>query len=111
MGHRLIKPAVAGIIAVVLFVSIVGGAQVSGNWASNDLKGKLVSDIMSTRDLKGWMRWSEVVDRFKVNEAALAQELKLPPGYNPDATLKELGHKNGFETKDVGKAIDKLTKK
>ena len=57
------------------------------------------------------MKWSEVVDRFKVNEAALAQELKLPPGYNRNATLKELGHKNGFETKDVGKAIDKLMKK
>ena len=111
LGHRLIKPAVAGLLAVFLFVGIVGGAQVSGYWASNDLKGKLVSDITSIRDLKGWMKWSEVVDRFKVNEAALAQELKLPPGYNRNATLKELGHKNGFETKDVGKAIDKLMKK
>ena len=69
-----------------------------------------MAEIASTRDLKGWMKWNEVVDRFKVDEAALAKELKLPAGYDRKMTLKELGHKNGFETKDVGSAIDKLKK-
>ena len=109
LGNRILKPAMAGIIAVGLFVAIVGGAQLTGNWRANDAKS--VTQISSTAELKGWMKWSEVVDRFKVDEAALAKELKLPLGYKRDATLKELGHKNGFETKDVGKAIEKLKQK
>ena len=111
LGGGIVKPVAAGIIAVALFLGIIGGAQVSGQWQSHDLKGKTVAEITSPHDLKGWMKWSEVVDRFRVDEAALAQELKLPPGYNRNATLKELGHKNGFETKDVGRAIEKLQKK
>ena len=110
LGGRAVKPFLAGIIVVALFLGIVGAAQVSGYWKSNDLTGKTVAEIASTRDLKGWMKWNEVVDRFKVDEAALAKELKLPTGYDRKATLKELGHKNGFETKDVGSAIDKLKK-
>jgi hypothetical protein len=108
-GSRLLKPVSAGIIAVGLFVAVVGGAQLTGNWRANDARS--VAQISSTNELKGWMKWGEVVDRFKVDEAALAKELKLPPGYTRDATLKELGHKNGFETKDVGKAIEKLNKR
>lgn len=109
MGSRLLQPASVGIIAVGLFIAIVGGAQVGGFWQANDARP--VAQISSIADLKGWMKWSEVVDRFKVDEVALAKELKLPPGYKRDATLKELGHKNGFETKDVGKAIEKLKQK
>ncbi len=109
MGNRLLKPASAGIIAVGLFIAIVGGAQAGGFWKANDARP--VAQISSPAELKGWMKWGEVVDQFKVDEAALAKELKLPPGYMRDATLKELGHKNGFETKDVGKAIEKLKQK
>lgn len=106
LGKRILKPTMAGIVAVGLFVAIVGGAQAGGYWKSNDARS--IAQISSTSELKGWMKWGEVVDRFKVDEAALAKELKLPAGYKRDATLKELGHKNGFETKDVGKAIEKL---
>lgn len=109
LGKRILKPAIAGIIAVGLFIAIVGGAQAGGFWKSNDARS--IAQIASTAELKGWMKWNEVVDKFKVDETALAKELKLPPGYKRDATLKELGHKNGFETKDVGKAIEKLKKK
>ena len=109
LGNRILKPAMAGIIAVGLFVAIVGGAQLTGNWRANDAKS--VTQISSTAELKGWMQWSEVVDRFKVDEAALAKELKLPPGYKRDTKHKELGHKNGFESKDVGKAIERLKQK
>ena len=110
-GNKIVKPAIIGILAVALFIGIIGSAQVSGQWESRDLKGKSVGEISSSRDLKGWMTWSEVVDRFKVDETELARELNLKPGYNRAASLKDLGHKNGFETKDVGKAIDKLMKK
>lgn len=111
MGRKLMKPAIAGIVAVVIFLGVIGGAQVSGNWRSNDLRGKTIADISSTSELKGWMKWSDVIDKFKVDEAALAKELKLPAGYNRNATLKELGHPLGIEAKDIGKAIEKLKKK
>lgn len=107
---KLLKPVVAGITVVFLFVAIIGGAQATGQWKSQDLKGKTTAEITRTADLKGWMKWNEVVARFKVDEAALARELKLPPDFNRQATLKELGHKNGFETKDVGRAIERLKK-
>lgn len=109
--RRIINPAAAGLVAVALFIGIIGGAQLGGQWQSNDLKGKTIVEISSPQDLKGWMKWNEVVDKFKVDEAALARELNLSPGYDHNGTLKELGHKNGFETKDVGRAVDKLMKK
>jgi hypothetical protein len=90
---------------------VVGGAQVSGQWRSNDLRGKTVAEIKSVAELRGWMKWSDVVEKFKVDEAALAKELKIPAGFNREATLKEIGHKNGFETKEVGAAIERLKKK
>ena len=108
-GRKMIKPMVAGIVAVALFLGVVGGAQVSGQWRSNDLRGKTVSEIKSTTELRGWMKWNDVVEKFKVDEAALAKELKIPAGFNREATLKEIGHKNGFETKEVGAAIERLT--
>lgn len=109
MRGVVVKPIIVGLIAVALFFSIIGGAQVSGYWRSNDQRR--VTQISSTAELKGWMKWSEVVERFNIDEVALAKELKLSAGYNRNASLKDLGHSNGFETKDVGRAIEKLSKK
>ena len=106
-----VKPIIAGIVAVALFLVIIGGAQVSGQWRSNDTTGKTVAYISSTADIKGWMKWGEVVARFKVDEEALAKELKLRPGYDRNATIKEIAHKNGIADKDIRAAVEKLRKK
>ncbi len=107
----VMKPLTAGIIAVALFLTIIGGAQATGKWKSNDTKGKTITEITKTADIKGWMKWNEVVERFGVDEAALANELKLSPGYDRNATIKEVAHKNGIADKDVRAAIERLRKK
>lgn len=107
-GSRVLKPIMAGLIAVVVFFGVIGTAQVSGHWRSNDARP--VAQISSPAELRGYMKWDEVVSHFKVDETSLARELKLPIGFNRKASLKDLGHANGFETKEVGAAIEKLKK-
>ncbi|MCE5284596.1 MAG: 4Fe-4S binding protein [Pelosinus sp.] len=102
-----VKPLTFALVSVAVFVGIVGAAQMSGFWNAKSPSIKAVAQLTSVSEIKGWMKWSEVIAVFGVNEEQIITELGLSETLNRNKTIKEIGKEYGFSEEKVRQAIEK----
>lgn len=105
-----LKPTTVVVLSIFIFASILFGAQASGNWDSKSKSIKPVSQITETSEIKGWMKWKDVISTFGVDEKKVAEELHLPADFDRNKTLKVLGKENNFNEEKVREVIQQMRK-
>lgn len=104
------KPLSAALVGILLFVGTLTVINATGNFSAYSPNAKPVAQITATTEIKGWMKWNEVIDKFQVDEQQLMEELKLPASFDRNRSLKSLGQEFGFEAETVRDLIDKSKK-
>ena len=89
-----VNPFVYGVIVLVLFFGILGGAKAVGVWS---VSGKLTSSGekvaptgQSVDEIKGWMTLADVTKAYNVPLAAIVAEFELPADTQASTQLKSL---------------------
>jgi hypothetical protein len=89
-----IKPALFGIVTVVLFLGVIAGFQAAGVWSVSgkmDAAGDAVQPAAGdTSSIKGWMTLQQVSDAFGVPVAEILVAFDLSAGTPPTTALREL---------------------
>lgn len=94
-----LKPAVLGVLVLVVFLGTVGASMVAGAWATTGRSGDAGGDGggrvelasgADPGDVKGWMAAGDVADAFNVPLAELLAAFELPADTEPSTPLKEL---------------------
>jgi hypothetical protein len=89
-----INPFVFGLIIIVLFFGLLGGAKAVGVWS---VSGKLTSSGekalptgQSVDEIKGWMTLGDVTKAYNVSLADIIAEFELPADTPGSAQPKSL---------------------
>lgn len=109
-GLPNLKPLAAGVLGVVLFLGIVGAAQVSGQWNAKSPSYRVAAQITDPSEIKGWMKWSEAAAAFNVDEKQLLAELGLPEQLDRNRTVKDIRGEFGVSEEKFRQAVAKLRK-
>ena len=107
----VIKPLVAGVVGVVLFLGVVAAAQVTGGWNAKSPSYKVAAQITHPSEIKGWMKWSDAAAAFQVDESVLLSELGLPQTVDRNRTVKDIRKDYGLSEEAFRQTIEKLRKK
>lgn len=105
-----LKPIPAVMIAVAVFWGVIGFAQIANYWNPQNPKVMEKIQINSTADIKGWMKWSEVMAAYPGEERELIRYLSLPEKFDREKTLKVLGNENGFEVDQIKQFLNRHRK-
>ena len=105
-----LKPMTVAFLSVIIFASILISIQASDKWDVKSKSIKSVNQITETKDIKGWMKWQEVITVFGVDEQKVAEELRLPAEFDHNKTLKVLGKEYNFDEEKAREAIQKFRK-
>ena len=69
-----------------------------------------MAQITETSEIKGWMKWNEVIATFGMDDKKVQEELHLPADFDRNKTLKALGKEYNFDEEKVREVIEKLRK-
>ncbi|MBP2634442.1 MAG: 4Fe-4S ferredoxin [Firmicutes bacterium] len=106
-----VKPLAFAVMSVVMFTLIVSTVQLSGYWNPKSPSIKAVSQITNPSEIKGWMKWADVVDTFKVNEQMLTKELGLPENMDRNKTVKQINKEYNISEEKFRQAVAKFQMK
>lgn len=106
-----LKPVVVGFLAVAILGGAWGLVYTSGQWNPKNPQVKAASQIKNEDEIKGWMKWSEVMSSLKVNESKLIQELRLPENFDRSTTIKQMEKEYKFSEEQLREAIKKYRAK
>ena len=106
-----LKPLTTGIIGVILFVGVLGFAQLSGAWNAKSPSIHATVQLMYPAEIKGWMIWSEVAAAFDIEEKTLLQELGLPENLDRQRSVKSIRGEYGISEKVFRQAVETLRRK
>ena len=106
-----VKPTTFAVLSVVLFVSILGTVQVSGGWDAKSPSIKAVSQIRSASEIKGWMKWSDIISSLNINEKQLLSDLGLPDNLDRNKTVKDIRKDFGIDEEKFRRTVDRLIDK
>lgn len=110
-GFIVFKPVAIALIALSIFVGTLGVARVSGGWDAKNPSAKVALELNHPSEIKGWMRWTDVVTAFHVDENKLIKELQLPDSFDRNMSLKALDEEFGFKMGTFRRAIEKYRKR
>lgn len=89
-----VNPFIFGIVILVLFFGLLGGAKAAGIWS---VSGKLTSSGekiaptgASVDEIKGWMTLADVTAAYNVPLADIIAEFELPADTPETTQLKSL---------------------
>jgi hypothetical protein len=89
-----IKPFVYGVLVLVLFFGIIGGAKAAGMWAvSGKMTGtgeRVQPTGANVEEIKGWMTLDDVSSAYKVPVTEILAAFELPSDTPGSAQLKSL---------------------
>jgi Fe-S-cluster-containing hydrogenase component 2 len=105
--YSKIKPITLVLLSIMFLTCTVGMAQISGFWNAKNPTIKTVSQITNPNEIKGWMKWSEVISTFKINEKQLNIELGLSENINGNKTVKEVRKEFDISEEKLRQAIEK----
>jgi hypothetical protein len=108
-----LNPYVYGVLALVLFLSVIYGAKAGGYWHTSDRvteSGEVVTiDVNDVDTVKGWMVVEDVAKAFGIPAAEIFAGLKLPADTPTDQQLKEIMRANDMEVDDLRDWLKKRT--
>jgi hypothetical protein len=108
-----LNPYVYGVLALVLFLSVIYGAKAAEYWHTSDRvteSGETVTvDVNDVDTVKGWMTFADVSDAFKIPVTEIYAGLKLPADTPSGKQLKDVARANGMEVDDVRDWLKKHT--
>ena len=89
-----VNPYVYGLLALVVFLGVIFGAQAMGFWS---ISGKVTSTgekITATGtnvdEIKGWMKLGDVAQAYNVPLEEIVRVFELPAAVTPDTAIKDL---------------------
>lgn len=89
-----VNPFLYGILILVLFFSLIGGAKAAGIWSvSGKLTAsgeKLAPTGANPDEIKGWMTLADISAAYNVPVAEILAEFSLPADTPADAQVKTL---------------------
>ena len=96
-----IKPAIFGVVTVLVFLGIIWTAQASGFWSVSgkvDASGKAIGpDPENVETIKGWMTLGQIADAYGVQVEDIKAVFSLPADVSADTAVKDLESET-FET-------------
>lgn len=116
---KSIKPIVIGIIGVVIYLSYVEVAHLTGYWTTEKTLEEIVTTegSLNPENIKGFMTLQEVSEVYKIDIDVLYSKLEISKDKVPkDTRVKEIGEKLGlseeeFDVDKVREAVKELMKK
>ena len=106
-----VKPLALALLGVAVFTTILGFAQLSGTWNAKSPNMPVSAQITNPVEIKGWMKWSDVISALKLNEQQLLKELGLPETIDKNKTVKEIRKEYNVSEEQLRQSIEKLQKK
>ena len=89
-----IRPALFGILVLVVFLGTVGIAAATGNWSTSGRTTGGGRDVTlsggSVSEIKGWMAVGDVADAWSIPLAEVLAAFDLPADTAPSTALKDL---------------------
>lgn len=99
-----VNPVIYGIIVLVLFFGVIGGAKAAGVWS---VSGKLTSSGekvaptgANADEIKGWMTLADVSAAYKVPAAEILAAFDLPADTPATTQIKSL-ESDSFSTANL----------
>jgi hypothetical protein len=103
MVNRFVVP----LLAIGLFLGVIGGAVANGNWIVSGKEMVDVQNLVSGAEVKGWMTLQQVADGFAIPPADLYTLSGIPADMPMETALKDLeGVIEGFEIALLREEID-----
>lgn len=102
-----VKPITVGIVAVAAFLSILITVNISGVMQTKNPNMKIASQIQATSEIKGWMKWKDVISAFQADEAEIIRQLKLPNSFDRNQTIKTLAKAYDFSDEAFRELVEK----
>lgn len=68
------------------------------------------NNVVATEDIKGYMTFQEVADKYKIPVKDIFKELKIPSYQDPKVQMKELTGTYNFEVQDLRDFVAKYQK-
>lgn len=65
------------------------------------------NNLVDTKDIRGYMTFQEVADKYKIPVKEIFKELKIPSYQDPKVQMKELTSTYNFEVQDVRDFVGK----
>jgi hypothetical protein len=89
-----LRPALFGILVLVVFLGTVGVAAATGNWSTSGRTTGGGEDVTlsggSVTEIKGWMAIGDVADAWHIPLAEILAAFDLPDDTPPSTALKDL---------------------
>jgi len=89
-----VNPFVYGVLVIILFFGVLGGAKAAGIWSVsgklNASGGKIAPTGASVDEIKGWMTLNDVTTAYNVPLAEILAAFDLPADTPGSAQLKTL---------------------
>ena len=110
MSAASLKPVTAVFAALAVFWGIIGFAYFADYWNPQNPKMLQKIEIKSPDDIKGWMKWSEIMAAYPDAEKEVIEKFRLPENFDREKTLKVLGNENGFDVEKVKQFLEQRKK-
>ena len=89
-----IRPALFGILVLVVFLGTVGIAAATGNWSTSGRTTGGGRDVTlsggSVAEIKGWMAVGDIAEAWAIPLAEMLAAFELPADTAPSTALKDL---------------------
>jgi len=89
-----INPYVYGLLALVVFLGVIFGAQAAGFWSVSgkvSASGEKVAPTgASVEEIKGWMTLGDVAKAYNVPLDEIVKAFNLPSTVSPNTAVKDL---------------------